>query len=122
MGPKTAYNFQRLYVFYGVCLCTQSCAISVDLSGIFPQFQNIAKGSFQTSSFTVTDRMSGLCGVVLNIQATVVPPIGGSAALITVDTTLKSIAFAASDVLTDSGIYTVIVEAGFGTSSLIASA
>ncbi len=62
----TSYNFQRLVVYYGVCLCTQSCAISVDLSAISPQSKEIYyAGSLQTSPFTVTDNIE-TCGV-LNI-------------------------------------------------------
>ena len=62
----------------------------------------------------MTDNI-GTCGA-LNILATVAALSGGNVALITVDTNSKSIAFAASNVLTDTGAYTVIVEAGFGTS------
>lgn len=85
----------------------------MDLSAISPRSQNIYTGSVQTSLFTVYDN-NGTCGA-LNIEALVAPPSGGNAALVRVDGTSKSITFAASAFLTDSGNYTVTIKVGYDT-------
>ncbi len=65
--------------------------------------------------------MNGICGAV-KMQAEIVAPSGGNAALITLDASTIKLAFAASDVLTDSGNYTVTVQAGYGAAPIISSA
>lgn len=92
----------------------------MDLSAISPLLQNIYTGNLQTSIFTVVDRM-GTCGA-LNIQASIAAASGGNAALITVNTISKSITFATSYALTDSGNYTVTIQIRFAASPFIASA
>ncbi len=101
---------------YGLCGCTSSCAISLDLSAISPLVSNILTGLFQNSIFTATDNRMGTCGV-LNVRVSVTPPSSGSAGLITIPSpTTASITFASWTALTDTGAYTVTVEAGYGAS------
>lgn len=58
--------------------------------------------------------MSGACGT-LNIRVAVTAPTNGNAALISVPfATVPSIKFTASSVTANAGVYTCVVEAGYG--------
>jgi hypothetical protein len=103
-----AYNIGMMSVYYGPCTCTLSCAISLDLSPISPLFQTIFTGSEQNSVFTVTENMIGTCTGPVNVRILVVAPSGGNAGLIT-STSSTGCAFAASNVVTNAGAYTVTV-------------
>jgi hypothetical protein len=61
--------------------------------------------------------MIGACTGAVNVRVSVVAPSFGTTSLITIpNSTTASIVFAASNLMTDTGAYTVKVEAGYGAS------
>ena len=95
--------------------CAGTTDITLDLSPIAATSQQIFVDGVSTQSFTFVDNHSGWCGPI-EFKIEVTAPVGASASLITLPSASQAqIQFGASTNLIDAGLYTVDVEAGYGS-------